>query len=160
MRRLMIPLGILVLVLALAPAATASPPTKTSVTIDATGTAPAGTRCDFTLHQEGTITLDRTDWSNGRYEVHSTEQVTFTNLDTGQVITGRGVGNAHGDSSGEHDSGLVLQLRDSSGKLVFNAAGRSTWVNVGGGTLLLVSATPNSADGIPAICSALGGNAA
>ena len=128
----MIFVGIVVLALALASVAAATPPTHTSHTIEAAASAPAGTLCDFNFQQTGTITFDRTVWSDGRYEVHSTGQLTFTNLDTGQVVTGRAVGNAHGDSSGEQDSGVVLQLRDSRGKLVFNAAGRTGFINIGG----------------------------
>jgi hypothetical protein len=143
---------------ALAGIATATPPTHTTSTFSASSTAPAGTFCDFNLGIDFTITNDVTTFSDGSGIGHDKGQTTYTNVDTGAVVTGTEVVEGHFAAGGtETDTGRFLKLRDASGKVVSVKVGKLVFDS----SFQVVGFTPN-ADPNPraVICPALGGNPA
>jgi hypothetical protein len=158
MRYLVVLSGAVASALVLVSVATAKPPTRTSNTTVLSFTESAGTACDFDLHVDANIVDDLTTFSGGRFVLHTKAAFRYTNVATGAALTSTSVLNENGDANGSNDVGVVLKLRDASGKVVGVFAGRVTF----DGSFNIVSFTPNADPNgrTPTICSALGGNAA
>ena len=155
--RLVVLIGALVSALGLASVAAATPPTHTSQTLIISQSLPAGTFCDVNVNSDFTLIDDVTTFSNGRTEDHTRALFTYTNLDTGSVVTAVGRLNDHSDSTGSNDQGLFPRLRDASGKVVSVNAGQVRFDS----SFQVVAFTPNTAPSLRAVvCPALGANPA
>lgn len=159
--------GALAGTLVLAAGAAATAPEKEPFDYSYTQDFPAGTICDFNLHEEVTVTgwdevfFDQDD-NFVRVTGHYTIAVTHLNSDTGYVLT----------EAGDHQIqtfvdatqqvkvvGLNGLLRDSTGKLVLAAAAGQLIFdyNIGEATKVTPNFGPDFAE---VICPALGGNPA
>jgi hypothetical protein len=156
MYRLMLLVGLAASGLVLASFAAAAPSTHTTRTFNYTDAFPAGTFCDFNYHDAVAETDDITTFSNGRVEIHITEQVTHTNVDTSYTLTDADHFSVTLNGEKVKIVGLLWHLRDANGKIVVVHAGEVLYGSSG-----LIKFTPNSGpDAAAVLCPALGGNPA
>ena len=162
MRRLalLISFGLLIVALG-ATAAPAAPPTHIlKQTFSETFSAPAGELCDFNFSQSFTIVDTGVFFDDGRFVVSETAYVTNTNVDTDYTLTEVVHYTLQLDASGARikQAGLIVHLRDASGKLVVVQAGQLVF-DTETGELVKVTPAVNP-DFAGVICPALGGQPA
>jgi hypothetical protein len=162
MRRLalIITFGLLTILLGGTAASAAQPTHILKQTFSDTFSAPAGELCDFNFSQSFTIVDTGVFLDNGSFRISETAYVTNTNVDTGYTLTEV----VHyalklDESDGRiKQAGLLVQLRDASGKLVVVQAGQLVF-DTETGELLKASPAVDP-DFASVICPALGGQPA
>jgi len=162
MRRLalIITFGLLIIPLGGTAASAAQPTHILKQTFSDTFSAPAGELCDFNFSQSFTIVDTGVFLDNGSFRISETAYVTNTNVDTGYTLTEV----VHyalklDESDGRiKQAGLLVQLRDASGKLVVVQAGQLVF-DTETGELLKASPAVDP-DFASVICPALGGQPA
>jgi len=165
MRRLFsVLLATLVCSLVLVPAARADDPIHTKTSFDFDFTHPAGTFCDFELHDlahiiDNTIIFGDPNEPN-RVITQETAYVTHINVDTGYTLTEVDHLVFQFDAADARLKvvGLNWHLRTPDGKLVVVQAGQAVF-DTNTGELLKITPALNP-DGAAVICPALGGHPA
>jgi hypothetical protein len=119
-------------------------------------TVPAGDLCDFTYHNEFTITINAVIFANGTEIDQDVIHATHTNVDTNFTLTETDYFSDQFRAGQEKVVGIEWHLRTPEGKLVVVHAGQLV---VSGGEVLKF--TPNwNPDFAAVICPALGGQPA
>jgi hypothetical protein len=119
-------------------------------------TVPAGELCDFTLHNDFTITIDALIFADGSEIDHDVVNATHINVDTGFTLTETDYFSDQFRAGQEQVVGIQWHLRTPDGKLIVVHAGNLV---VSSGQV--VSFTPNiNPDVAAVICPALGGQPA
>jgi hypothetical protein len=162
MRRLafIISFGLLFVALG-ATAASAAPPTHIlKQTLSDSFSAPAGELCDFNFSQSFTIVDTGVMFDDGSFVFSETASVTNTNVDTGSSLSEvvHYVLKLDASNGVIKQAGLVVHLRDASGRLVVVQAGQLLF-DTETGELLKVTPAVNP-DFASMICPALGGQPA
>jgi hypothetical protein len=139
----------------------ANPTFHATSTISGNNLYPAGTLCNFTLHDTFTAEITLLAAPNGATPVLVTSNVTHTNEGTGYSLTEVDQINTVGQPNSPNTMlvGIFWHLRDASGQVVLVKAGEVTFDSTGN----VISFTPNSSfDQTYAqiICPALGGSPA
>jgi hypothetical protein len=164
MRRLALAVSFGLLIVALsatATAASAAQPTHIlKQTFSDTFSAPAGELCDFNFSQSFTIVDTGVFFDDESFVLSETAYVTNTNVDTGYALTEVVHYTLQLDASDARikQAGLIVHLRDASGKLVAVQAGQLVF-DTETGELLKVTPAVNP-DFAGVICPALGGQPA
>jgi hypothetical protein len=162
MRRLALIISFGLLIVALgATAASAAPPTHIlKQTFSDTFSVPAGELCDFNFSQSFTIVDTGVFFDDGSFVISETAYVTNTNVDTRYTLTEVVHYTLQLDASGARikQAGLIVHLRDASGKLVVVQAGQLVF-DTETGELVKVTPAVNP-DFAGVICPALGGQPA
>jgi hypothetical protein len=164
MRRLavIISFGLLIVALgATAAAATAAKPTHIlKESFSDTFSAPAGELCDFNFSQSFTIVDTGVFFDDESFVISETAHVTNTNVDTGYTLTEvvHYTLQLRASDARIKQAGLIVQLRDASGKLVVVQAGQLVF-DTETGELIKVTPAVNP-DFAGVICPALGGQPA
>ena len=122
-------------------------------------TVPAGELCDFTLHNDFTITIDALIFADSSEIDHDVVNATHINVDTGFTLTETDHFTDFIASSGQiKEVGIVWHLRNADGQIVVVHAGQAVF-NPATGEILKF--TPNiNPDVAAVICPALGGQPA
>jgi hypothetical protein len=162
MRRVALAISFCLLIVGLgATAALAAPPTHVKKqTFSDSFSAPAGELCDFNFSQSFTIVDTGVFFDDGSFVISETAYVTNTNVDTGYTLSEVVHYVLKLDASNGHikQAGLIVHLRDASGKLVVVQAGQLV-IDTETGELLKVTPAVNP-DFAGMICPALGGQPA
>ena len=162
MRRLalVISFGLLIVVLGGTAASAAQPNHILKQTFSDTFSAPAGELCDFNFSQSFTIVDTGVFFDDESFVISETAYVTNTNVDTGYTLTEVVHYAMKLDASDGRitQAGLLVHLRDASGKLVVVQAGQLVF-DTETGELLKVTPAVNP-DFAAVICPALGGQPA
>ncbi len=138
-------------------AAWADGPQHVKSTFSAEETVPAGQLCDFTYHNEFTITINAVIFADGREIDQDVIHATHTNVDTGFTLTEIDYFSDQFRAGQEKVVGIEWHLRNADGKLVVVHAGQL----VVSATDEVLKFTPNfNPDFAAVICPALGGNPA
>jgi hypothetical protein len=161
-RKLALLLSIIALPLAVtATAASAARPTHIlKQTFSDTFSAPAGELCDFNFSQSFTIVDTGVFFDDESFVLSETAYVTNTNVDTGYTLTEvvHYTLQLRASDARIKQAGLIVHLRDASGKLVVVQAGQLVF-DTETGELLKVTPAVNP-DFAGVICPALGGQPA
>ena len=161
MRRLalVISLGLLIVAVSATAASAAQPTHILKQTFSDTFSAPAGELCDFNFSQSFTI-VDTGVFFDDSFVLAETAYVTNTNVDTGYTLTEvvHYTLQLNASDARIKQAGLIVHLRDASGKLVAVQAGQQV-VDTETGELLKVTPAVNP-DFAGFICPALGGEPA
>lgn len=125
-----------------------------------TFSAPAGELCDFNFSQSFTVVDTGVFFDDGRFVISETADVTNTNVDTGYTLTEVVHYALKLDASDARikQAGLIVHLRDASGKLVAVQAGQLVFDSETGELLKVTPAVNPDFAGV--ICPALGGQPA
>jgi hypothetical protein len=125
-----------------------------------TFSAPAGELCDFNFSQSFTIVDTGVFFDDESFVISETAHVTNTNVDTGYTLTEvvHYTLQLRASDARIKQAGLIVHLRDASGKLVVVQAGQLVF-NTETGELLKVTPAVNP-DFAGVICPALGGQPA
>ena len=162
MRRLalIISFGLLIVTLGGTAASAAQPGHVLKQTFSDTFSAPAGELCDFNFSQSFTIVDTGVFFDDESFLISETAYVTNTNVDTGYTLTEVVHYALKLDASDARikQAGLLVHLRDASGKLVVVQAGQLVF-DTETGELLKASPAVNP-DFAGVICPALGGQPA
>ena len=162
MRRLglIISFGLLILALGAAGASAAKPTHIFKEAFSDSFSAPAGELCDFNFSQSFTIVYTGSFFDDERFVIAETAQVTNTNVDTGDTLSEVVHYTLQFDANDARitQAGLIVHLRDASGKLVVVQAGQLVF-DTETGALLKVTPAVNP-DFAAVICPALGGQPA
>jgi hypothetical protein len=162
MRRLalIISFGLLIVPLGGTAASAAQPTHILKQAFSDTFSAPAGELCDFNFSQSFTIVDTGSFFDDGSFLLSETAYVTNTNVDTGYTLTEVVHYALKLDASDARikQAGLLVQLRDASGKLVVVQAGQLVF-DTETGELLKASPAVNP-EFAAVICPALGGQPA
>ena len=162
MRRLALIIGFGLLIVALGgtAASAAQPNHILKQTFSGTFSAPAGELCDFDFSQSFTIVDTGVFFDDESFLISETAYVTNTNVDTGYTLTEVVHYALKLDASDARikQAGLLVHLRDASGKLVVVQAGQLVF-DTETGELLKVTPAVNP-DFAGMICPALGGQPA
>ncbi|MGN6431613.1 MAG: hypothetical protein ACTHNB_12925 [Gaiellaceae bacterium] len=162
MRRLALIISFCLLIVALgATAASAAPPTHIlKQAFSDSFSAPAGDLCDFNFSQSFTIVDTGVFFDDGSFVLSETAHVTNTNDDTGDTLSEVVHYTLQLDASNGQikQAGLVVHLRDASGKLVVVQAGQLV-IDTETGEVVKVTPAVNP-DFAGMICPALGGQPA
>ena len=138
-------------------AAWADGPQHVRSTFSAEETHPAGQLCDFTYHNEFTITINAVIFPDGTEIDQDVIHATHTNVDTGFVLTETDYFSDQFRAGQEKVVGIQWHLRTPDGKLIVVHAGNLVFSSTGD----VVSFTPNTnPDFAAVICPALGGQPA
>jgi hypothetical protein len=162
MRRLafMIGFGLLIVALAATAASAARPTHILKESFSDSFSAPAGTLCDFNFSQSFTIVDTGVFFDDDSFVLSETAYVTNTNLDTDQSLSEvvHYTLQLNASAGRIKQAGLIVQLRDASGKLVVVQAGQLL-IDTETGELVKVTPAVNP-DFAAVICPALGGQPA
>lgn len=162
MRRLalIISFGSLIVALGATAASAAQPTHILKQTFSDTFSAPAGELCDFNFSQSFMIVDTGVFFDDGSFVISETADVTNTNVDTGYTLTEVVHYALKLDASDSRikQAGLIVHLRDASGKLVAVQAGQLVF-DTETGELLKVTPAVNP-DFAGVICPLLGGQPA
>jgi hypothetical protein len=162
MRRLalIISFGLLIIALGATAASAARPTHILKQTFSDSFSAPAGTLCDFNFSQSFTIVDTGVFFDDGSFAISETAHVTNTNVDTAYTLTEvvHYTLQLRASDGRIKQAGLIVQLRDASGKLVVVQAGQLVF-DTETGELLKVTPAVNP-DFAGVICPALGGQPA
>jgi outer membrane protein assembly factor BamB len=162
MRRLalIISLGLLIVALGATAASAARPSHILKETFSDTFSVPAGGLCDFNFSQSFTIVDTGVFFDDDSFVLSETAYVTNTNVDTGYTLTEIVHYTLQLDASDARikQAGLIVHLRDASGKLVVVQAGQLVFDTETGEPLKVTPAV--NADFAGLICPALGGQPA
>jgi len=162
MRRLavVISFGLLIVALGATAASAAKPTHILKETFSDSFSAPAGTLCDFNFSQSFTIVDTGQFFDDGSFVLSETAYVANTNVDTGDTLTERVHYTLQLDASSGRikQAGLIVHLRDASGKLVVVQAGQLV-IDTETGDVVKVTPAVNP-DFAGMICPALGGQPA
>jgi len=162
MRRLalIISFGLLIVALGATSATAAKPTHILKESFSDTFSAPAGELCDFNFSQSFTIVDTGVFFDDESFVISETAHVTNTNVDTGYTLTEvvHYTLQLRGSDGRISQAGLIVQLRDASGKLVVVQAGQLVF-DTETGELLKVTPAVNP-DFAGVICPALGGHPA
>jgi hypothetical protein len=139
-------------------AAWADGPEHARSTFSAEETVPAGDLCDFTYHNEFTITINAVIFADGREIDQDVIHATHTNVDTGFTLTETDYFTVVIAADGQVKTvGIEWHLRNADGKIVLVQAGQLVFSPEGD----VLSFTPNTnPDFAAVICPALGGQPA
>ena len=162
MRRLavVISFGLLIVALGSTAASAAKPTHILKETFSDSFSAPAGTLCDFNFSQSFTIVDTGQFFDDGSFVLSETAYVANTNVDTDVTLTERVHYTLQLDASAGRikQAGLIVHLRDASGKLVVVQAGQLV-IDTETGEVVKVTPAVNP-DFAGMICPALGGQPA
>jgi len=162
MRRLALIITFCLPIVALgATAAAAAPPSHIhKQTFSDSVSVPAGGLCDFNFSQSFTIVDTGVFFANENFVIAETAYVTNTNDDTGYTLSEvvHYVLKLNASDGQIKQAGLIVHLRDASGKLVVVQAGQLV-IDTETGELLKVTPAVNP-DFAGLICPALGGQPA
>jgi hypothetical protein len=165
MRRLTLIISFGLLIVALGATAgtagtTATPTHILKESFSDTFSAPAGELCDFNFSQSFTIVDTGVFFDDESFVISETAHVTNTNVDTGYTLTEvvHYTLQLRASDARIKQAGLIVHLRDASGKLVVVQAGQLVF-NTETGELLKVAPAVNP-DFAGVICPALGGQPA
>ena len=121
------------------------------------GNIPGRPVCDFTYHNEFTITINAVIFPDGTEIDQDVIHATHTNMDTGFVLTETDYFSDQFRAGQEQVVGIQWHLRTPNGKLIVVHAGNIVLSSTGD----VVSFTPNiNPDFAAVICPALGGHPA
>jgi len=157
---LLISFGLLIVALGAAAASSARPTHILKQTFSDSFSAPAGTLCDFNFSQSFTIVDTGVLFDDESFVISETAHVTNTNVDTGYALTEvvHYTLQLRASDGRIKQAGLIVHLRDASGKLVVVQAGQLVF-DTETGELLKVTPGVNP-DFAGVICPALGGQPA
>jgi hypothetical protein len=161
MRRLaLISFGMLIVALGATAASAAKPTHILKESFSDTFLAPAGKLCDFNFSQSFTIVDTGVFFDDESFRLSETAYVTNTNVDTGDTLTEvvHYALQLRASDARIKQAGLIVHLRDASGKLVVVQAGQLVF-DTETGELLKVTPAVNP-DFAGVICPALGGQPA
>ena len=162
MRRLalIISFGLLIVALGASAASAAKPTHILKESFSDSFSAPAGTLCDFNFSQSFTIVDTGVFFDDDSFVLSETAYVTNTNVDTGHSLSEVVHYTLQLDASAGliKQAGLIVHLRDASGKLVVVQAGQLL-IDTETGELVKVTPAVNP-DFAAVICPALGGERA
>jgi hypothetical protein len=120
-------------------------------------TVPAGQLCDFTYHNEFTLTTNAVIFPDGREIDQDVINATHTNVDTGFTLTETDYFSLQFSVGQVKEAGIQWHLRTADGKLIVVHAGQLVFSPAGD----VLSFTPNiNPDFGAVICPALGGHPA
>ena len=152
--------GLLIVALSASAASAAKPTHILKETFSDSFSAPAGTLCDFDFSQSFTIVDTGVFFDDESFVLSETAHVTNTNVDSGYTLAEVVHYTLQFRASGARikQAGLIVHLRDASGKLVVVQAGQLVF-DTETGELLKVTPAVNP-DFAGVICPALGGQPA
>ena len=138
-------------------AAWADGPQHVRSTFSAEETVPAGQLCDFTYHNDFTLTTNAVIFPDGTETDQDVIHATHTNVDTNFTLTETDYFSLQFRAGQVKEVGIQWHLRNADGKLLVVHAGNIVFSPTGD----VLSFTPNiNPDFAAVICPALGGHPA